>query len=61
MTKGSILHNNWMLAGAAFIVLVAAVVVSALHGGLSIELGGLHLIAETHEEGGLLLSFVRAT
>ncbi len=61
MTKGSFLHNNWMLAGAALIVLLAAVLASALQGGLSIELGGLQLIAETHEEGGLLLSFVRAT
>lgn len=61
MTKGSFLHNNWMIAGAALIVLLAAAFAAALQGGLSIELGGLHLIAETHEEGGLLLSFVRAT
>ncbi len=60
MTKGHILHNNWMLAGAALIVLLAAVSVSALQGGLWIDLGGLHLIAEAREEGGLLLSFVRA-
>lgn len=61
MTKGTLLRNNRVLGALALTVLLAAIALSQIQGGLSLELGDLLLSVQPHQEGGLLVSFVRAS
>jgi hypothetical protein len=61
MTKGTLLRNNRILGALALTVLIAAIGLAQLQGGLSMELGDLLLSVRPHQEGGLLVSFVRAS
>jgi hypothetical protein len=60
MSKGTLLYNNWLLGGVAVLILVAIVAVASFQGGMAFEVGGLEMTLAPHENGGLLLSFVRA-
>jgi len=60
MTKGTFLRNNRLLGGLALAFLITALLVAHLHGGVSMELGELMLSVQPHQEGGLVVSFVKA-
>lgn len=60
MTKGTFLRNNRMLGALALAVLVAALLIAHLQGGVSMELGEMMLRVQPHQEGGLMVSFVKA-
>lgn len=61
MTKGTLLHNNRLLGALALAVFAAALAVSQMQGGVSMELGELMLRVQPHQEGGLLVSFIKAS
>lgn len=60
MTKGTLFRNNRLLGAVALSFLVAALYFAQTHGGFSMELGEMALSIQPHQEGGLLVSFVRA-
>lgn len=60
MTKGTLLLNNRLLGALALTVLVSALTVAYLQGGISMELGEMMLSIQSQHEDGLVVSFVRA-
>ncbi len=59
MRKGTLLYNNWLLCGAAILIIVLVALVSAWQGHMALEFGGLELSFTPHEEGGLRLSLLK--
>jgi hypothetical protein len=60
MTKGTFLRNNRLLGALALAVLAAALLTAHLQGGVSMELGEMMLSVQPHQEGGLMVSFMKA-
>ena len=60
MTKGTFLRNNRLLGALALTILVGALITAHLQGGVSMELGEVMLSVQPHQEGGLMVSFVKA-
>ena len=60
MTKGTFLRNNRLLGALALAVLVAALLTAHLQGGVSMEFGEMMLSVQPHQEGGLMVSFMKA-
>jgi hypothetical protein len=60
MTKGTFLRNNRLLGALALTILVAALLTAHLQGGVSMELGEMMLSVQPHQEGGLMVSFMKA-
>jgi hypothetical protein len=61
MKQGTFLHNNWLLSGIAAGLLIAAALASTVTGELSVEVGGVAMSFQSHEEGGVRLFFVLAS
>lgn len=61
MTKGTLLRNNRLLGAFALTVLIAALAAAHLSGGIHLSVGEVHLSVQSHEQGGLVLSFARLT
>lgn len=61
MTKGTLLRNNRVLGALALTVLIAALAAAHFSGGIHLNVGEVHLSVQSHEQGGLVLSFVRLT
>lgn len=59
MTKGTLLRNNRLLGALALSVLIAALAVAHYSGGIHLNVGEMHLSVQSHEQGGLVLSFAR--
>lgn len=57
MTKGTLLRNNRLLGALALTVLIAALVASHFSGGIHMNVGEVQLSVQSHEQGGLVLSF----
>ena len=60
MTKGKFLRNNRLLGALALAVLVAALLTAHLQGGVSMEFSEMMLSVQPHQEGGLMVSFMKA-
>lgn len=60
MKQGHLVHNNWLLGGLAVAVLAATVILSSIAGNMSLEVAGLSVNLERHENGGVRVFFVRA-
>jgi hypothetical protein len=60
MKQGHIVHNNWLLGGLAVAILAATVILSSIAGNKSLEVAGLSVNLEPHENGGVRVFFVQA-
>jgi hypothetical protein len=60
MKQGTLLRDNRLLAALAFMLIAAAVYAAHLQGGVSMELGDVLLSIKTHQEGGLIVSCIKA-
>ncbi|MGE6697088.1 hypothetical protein ACQKH5_05300 [Hyphomonas sp. NPDC076900] len=60
MKQGHLVHNNWLLGGLAVAILAATVILSSLAGNMSLEVAGLSVNLERHENGGVRVFFVQA-
>lgn len=60
MKQGHIVHNNWLLGGLAVAILAATVILSSIAGSMSLEVAGLSVNLERHENGGVRVFFVQA-
>ena len=60
MKQGHIVHNNWLLGGLAVAILAATVILSSIAGNMSLEVAGLSVNLERHENGGVRVFFVQA-
>ncbi len=60
MTKGTLIRDNRLLGTLALATLAGALTFALLLGGVSMELGELVLNVQPHQEGGLMVSFVKA-
>lgn len=60
MKMGNFLHNNWLLGALAVTLLAAAVVLTTVSGQVSLELAGVSMSLEQHENGGVRVFFVQA-
>lgn len=60
MIKGTLLRNNSLLGALALAMLAATAIFAHTHGGVSMELGEVVLNVKPHQEGGLMVSFVKA-
>lgn len=59
MTKGTLLRNHRLLGMLALTVLLATLVAAHNSGGIHMNFGEMHLSLQSHEQGGLILSFAR--
>lgn len=60
MKQGHLMHNNWILGGLAVAILAATALFSTVAGNLSLEVAGVSMSLERHENGGVRLFFVQA-
>jgi hypothetical protein len=60
MKQGTLLRDNRLLAAVAFMLIAAGVYAAHLQGGVSMELGDVLLSIKSHQEGGLVVSFIKA-
>lgn len=60
MKQGHIVHNNWILGGLAVLILAATALLSSLSGNISVELAGVEMSLERHENGGVRVFFIQA-
>jgi len=60
MTKGTLFRDNRLLGLLALATLAAALTAAFMLGGVSMELGEVVLNVQPHQEGGLVVSFVKA-
>lgn len=60
MKQGHLVHNNWLLGGLAVAILAATVILSSIAGSMSLEVAGLSVNLERHENGGVRVFFVQA-
>ncbi|PKP80245.1 MAG: hypothetical protein CVT79_15400 [Alphaproteobacteria bacterium HGW-Alphaproteobacteria-18] len=60
MKQGHIVHNNWLLGGLAVAILAATVILSTLAGDVSLEVAGVSMSLQPHENGGVRVFFVQA-
>ncbi len=60
MKQGTLLRDNRLLAALAFTLFAAAIYAAHLQGGVSMQLGDVLLSVKTHQEGGLVVSFMQA-
>ncbi|AXE65697.1 MAG: hypothetical protein C0456_14270 [Hyphomonas sp.] len=60
MKQGHLVHNNWLLGGLAVAILAATVILSSIAGNMSLEVAGLSVNLERHENGGVRVFFVQA-
>ncbi len=58
MIKGTLLRNNRLLGALALTVLIAALAAAHYSGGIHMSVGEVHLSVQSHDQGGLVLSFV---
>lgn len=61
MKQGTFIHNNWLLATITAGLLITAALASTFTGEMSVEVAGVAMSFQPHEEGGLRLFFVRAS
>lgn len=61
MTMGTLLRRNRLLTTMVLTAMFAALVVFQMQSGISMELGEMALSVQPHQEGGLLVSFVRTS
>ena len=59
MTQGTLLRNHRLLGMLALTVLMAALTMAHYSGGIHMNVGEVHLSLQSHEQGGLVLSFAR--
>ncbi len=59
MTKGTLHRNNRLLGALALSVLIAALATAHFSGGIHMNVGDVHLSVQSHDQGGLVLSFAR--
>lgn len=60
MKQGHLVHNNWLLGGLAVAILAATVILSSIAGSMSLEVAGVSMSLERHENGGVRVFFVQA-
>jgi len=61
MKQGHLVHNNWLLGALAVLLLAVTAVVTTLSGEVSVELGGVAMSFQPHDEGGVRLFFVQVS
>lgn len=60
MTRRSLADNNWIMGGAAVLILTILAVIMFQAGQVEIELGGLQLSMDSTDEGRIALSFLNS-
>lgn len=60
MKQGYIVHNNWLLGGLAVAILAVTAIFSTVAGDVSLEVAGVAMSLERHENGGVRVFFVQA-
>lgn len=60
MKMGNFLHNNWLLGALAVTLLAAIAISTTVSGQVSVELAGVMMSLEQHENGGVRVFFVQA-
>ncbi|MBY9066275.1 hypothetical protein K1X12_05155 [Hyphomonas sp. WL0036] len=60
MKQGHLVNNNWLLGGLAVMVLAVTAIFSTIAGNVSMEVAGVSMSLERHENGGLRVFFVQA-
>mgnify|MGYP001192677440 CR=1 FL=1 len=58
MYKGTLLRNNRVLGALALSVLLAALAFAHMQGGIQMNFGEMQLSVQSHQEDGLVFSFV---
>lgn len=61
MTLGTLLRRNRLLTTLVLTAIFVALVIFQMQSGISMELGEMALSVQPHQEGGLLVSFVRTS
>jgi hypothetical protein len=60
MRQGTLLFDHRVIGALALASLLAALAFAHTHGGVSMQLGELLLELHPHQDGGLIVSFLRA-